>query len=73
MLTLFDTSDVWTPIATRHRLEGKGKWVRVEGATMSLNQARRLREQGALVQALRYSGDFVTVVVQRRGAGASKR
>ena len=59
--------DTWTPIASRPRME-RGKWKTIEGAPMSLKQAQKLREQGALLQALRLDGENAVVVVKwRRG------
>jgi hypothetical protein len=66
MLTLFNipTLDGWTPIAQRHRLEGDAKWIDIEGAPLSLARATQLRNEGALLQALLYRGEFVIVVVR---------
>jgi hypothetical protein len=66
MLTLHDipTLDRWTPIAQRHRFEEDAKWSDIEGAPLSLARATQLREEGALLQALQYDGNYVIVVVR---------
>ena len=44
----------------------------IEGAPMTLEQAKQLIEEGALVQALHYSAVYVTVVVKQAAVAAPR-
>ena len=67
MLTLFDPEtldlDTWTAIAERPRHE-RGRWKPVKDAPLSLREVQRLRDQRAIVQALKFEGETEVVVVK---------
>jgi hypothetical protein len=67
MLNLFTVPDLdrWTAVAWRDR-QARGRWRRCSDAPLSLQEAKRLRDQGALEQALAFTAETETVMVRRR-------
>jgi hypothetical protein len=56
-------ADKWTPVASRPRLSMDPEWAPVEGAPLTLEEARDLSDRNLVFRCLKFDENLVTVVI----------